>query len=97
MTTTVSVKMDEDIKASVCSMLEGMGMTFGGFVNMAARQLLIQGRLPFEVIAPTVRDIPSEETRRALVGAEAKMLGIVPDDAVSFADGHEAAAFIRGL
>lgn len=35
MTTTMSVKMDVDIKVSACSMLEGMGMTFGGFVNMA--------------------------------------------------------------
>ncbi len=42
MTTTMSVKMDEDIKASACSMFEGMGMTLGGFVNMAVRQLLIQ-------------------------------------------------------
>lgn len=97
MTVTMSVKMDENVKASVCSMLDGMGMTFGGFVNMAARQLLIQGKLPFEVIAPTATEVPTEETRRALVEAEAKMLGLLPDDVVSFSDGASAASFIRGL
>ena len=88
--------MDEDVKSRVCAMLEGMGMTFGGFVNMAARQLLIQGRLPFPVLAPRA-DRPTEETRRALVEAEAKMLGLLPDDAVTFEDGRAAAAYLRGL
>lgn len=97
MSVTMSVKMDEDIKAKTCSMLEGMGMTFGGFVNMAARQLIIQGRLPFEVLAAVSMDIPNETTQRALVEAQAKMLGLLPDDAESFPDGASAAAFIRGL
>ena len=97
MTTTMSVKMDENVKAKVCAMLEGMGMTFGGFVNMAARQLLIQGKLPFEVMAAPTQDVPTEQTRRALIEAEAKSVGLIPDDAVTFEDGASAAAFIRGL
>ena len=93
----MTIKMDEDIKAMVCSMLDGMGMTFGGFVNMAARQLIIQGRLPFDVIAPKQCDVPNETTHKALIEVEAKTLGLIPDDAVFFFYGHEAAAFIWEL
>lgn len=95
MSTAISVKMDESVKTRASSMLEAMGMTLGGFVNMAVRQLLIQGRLPFAVVAPT--EAPTEETRRALVEAEAKALGLIPDDSIAFEDGSQAAAFIRSL
>ena len=97
MSVAMTVKMDEGVKATACSMLDSMGMTFGGFVNMAARQLIIQGRLPFEVIAPQQSEVPNEVTHRALIEAEAKTLGLIPDDAVSFSDAHEAPEFIRGL
>ena len=49
---------------------------------MAARQLILQKKIPFEVLTET--DEPTEETRRALVAAEAKELGIIPDDVPEF-------------
>ena len=39
------------------------------------RQLILQKKIPFEVLTET--DEPTEETRRALVAAEAKELGII--------------------
>ena len=52
-----------------------------------------QRRIPFEIV-PAV-GIPNEETRRALVAAEAKELGLISDDAPAFADVDGLMAFLE--
>ena len=54
------------------------------YVNLALRQLVNQRRIPFELVP--AEDTPNEETRRAMVLAEAKELGIVKDNDPSFDD-----------
>ena len=39
--------------------------------------------------------VPNEETRRALVAAEAKELGLIPDDAPAFDDIDGLVAFLE--
>ena len=43
---------------------------------------LIQKKIPFEVLAES--NEPTEATKKALVAAQAKELGIIPDDSPSF-------------
>lgn len=59
-----------------------IGLSIDEYVNLAARQLLVQGKVPFEIM--TEIDVVTDTTRRALVLAEAKELGIVPDDSPEF-------------
>ncbi|MEG2533614.1 MAG: hypothetical protein RSB04_11445 [Gordonibacter sp.] len=59
---------------------------------MATHQLVNQRRIPFEVVP--AMETPNEETRRALVAAEAKELGLIPDDSAYFNDIDELMAFL---
>lgn len=59
-----------------------MGLSINGYFNLAARQLVIQKRVPFELLAES--DEPTATTKKALVAAQAKALGIIPDDSPSF-------------
>ena len=47
---------------------------------------------PAAAIAPEPE--PTEKTRRALVAAEAKALGLIPDDAPGFTDADELISFL---
>ena len=79
-----TIRMDDDVKAQAVAMLESMGLSMNAYVNLALRQLVNQGRIPFEIVAS--REVPNEETRRAMVLAEAKALGIVADNDPAFTD-----------
>lgn len=61
-------------------------------VVMATHQLVNQRRISFEVVP--AMETPNEETRRALVAAEAKELGLIPDDSAYFNDIDELMAFL---
>ena len=92
---TTTITLDEDVKRETTEILNSIGMTLSGYFNLAARQLCIKRRVPFEIEAPD--PLPNEETRRAMVLAEAKELGLIEDDAVSFDSADDAAAFLAGL
>ena len=84
MTTATTIRMDESIKSQATDILESIGLGLNTYVNLALRQLVNQRRIPFELIP--AEDTPNEETRRAMVLAEAKELGIVKDNDPSFVD-----------
>ena len=79
-----TIRMDDNIKAQAGDLLESMGLSINAYVNLALRQLVNQRRIPFEIVA--LREVPNEETRRAMVLAEAKALGIVADNDPAFTD-----------
>lgn len=91
---TTTIRMDENLKHDVIDILQSMGMSFNTFVTLAARQVVTQGRIPFEIVAPASH-VPTEETRRALVLAEAKTMGIIPDDGVAFTNGANAISWLE--
>ena len=91
---TTTITLDEDVKRETTEILNSIGMTLSGYFNLAARQLCIKRRVPFEIEAPD--PLPSEETRRAMIAAEAKELGLIPDDTPKFTDTDELAAFLDG-
>lgn len=90
---TTTIRMDDNLKREVTEMLDSLGLSFSSYVTMASKQLVTQRRIPFEVILPP--EVPNEETRRAMVLAEAKEFGLIPDDAPAFANADDAMAFLE--
>lgn len=81
-TSATTIRLDDELKAKLTKELSATGLSINAYFNMAARQLIIQKKIPFEVL--TEPDEPTEKTRRALVAAEAKELGIIPDNVPEF-------------
>lgn len=92
MATTATLHFDETDVRAAADLLQAMGFTLDEYLHMAVRQLIIQRRVPFEVLP--AEDRPVEETRRALIAAEAKELGIIEGDARSFKTAEEVMAWL---
>ncbi len=88
-----TVRIDENLKAQANEILGSVGLSYNTYVVMATHQLVNQRRIPFEIVPAS--GIPNEETRRALVAAEAKELGLIPDDSSAFEDADELMAFLE--
>ena len=54
--------------------------------------ILNQRRIPFEIVP--AGEVPNDETRRALIVAEAKEMGLIADDARAFDDVDKLMAFL---
>ena len=94
LTKPTTIRIEEGLKAQAVAVLDSIGLSYNAYVTLATKQLVNQRRIPFELVA--VSETPNEETRRALVAAEAKQLGLLPDDAAVFADADELMAFLDG-
>lgn len=77
-----TIRLEDSLKTEASRLCESMGMSYNTYVVMATRQLVNQRRIPFEIVAGDY--IPNEETRRAMIAAEAKALGLIPDDSPIF-------------
>ena len=87
MTATVkptTVRIDENLKARANEILGSIGLSYNTYVVMATHQLVNQRRIPFEIVP--AGEVPNDETRRALIVAEAKEMGLIADDARAFDD-----------
>lgn len=62
-TVNVQVRMDADLKRSTEDTLKGMGLTMSAAITMFCKQVVNQGKIPFEIIAGHT---PNEETRKAM-------------------------------
>lgn len=60
--TTLSVRMDEDIKRQLDEFCSEVGMNSSVAINMFARRVVREWRLPFDVSAPK----PNAETKAAM-------------------------------
>ena len=93
MTKTLTVRMDENLSSQLSSCLSALGLTANTYFVMAAKQLVAQKRVPFDLIVPS--DLPTEETHAALVLAQAKELGYVADDSPRFDSAEAAMAYLE--
>lgn len=91
---TTTIRIDRQEKAEAASILESIGLSFNAYLNLAVKQLINQRRVPFDLEPAPVQ--PNEETRRAMVEAEAKELGILPDDSPTFADMASLMSYLDG-
>ena len=65
-TTTLNIPMDNQLKAQLEEVLSELGMDVSTAVTIFARQVVRQGRIPFEISL----DVPNVETAKAMQEAE---------------------------
>lgn len=61
-TVNMSIRMDTELKKQAEAMLSDMGLNMTTAMNMFLRQVVRQGRIPFEIAT----DIPNAETLAAI-------------------------------
>ena len=94
LTKPTTIRIEEGLKAQALAVLDSIGLSYNAYVTLATKQLVNQRRIPFDLVAAP--ETPNEETRRALIAAEAKQAGLIPDDAVAFSGADDLMAFLDG-
>ena len=62
-TATLQVRIDADLKQEAETALKSMGLSMSTAIHLFCRQVVNQGRIPFDIIAPPRLN---ETTRRAM-------------------------------
>ena len=93
MVKSTTISMDEDLKRGTVETPDSPGLSFNAYATMASRQLFTQRRVPFSTVAPERE--PTEETRMAMVAAEAKALGLPPGVASALDGGDDALDYLE--
>lgn len=52
LTTVISVQIDKDDKEQATEILQKLGVSMSGLINMTIKQLIMRGSIPFEVSIP---------------------------------------------
>ena len=90
-----TVRFDEGLKADATDILDSIGLSLNSYLTLALRQLVNQRRVPFD-LAPAP-EVPNEETRRAMILADAKEMGLIRDDAATFGNVEDALSYLEAL
>lgn len=87
-----TVRLDPELRKELSEGLASVGMTINDYFTMAAKQFLIQGKVPFEIkTAPKVERVTfNDKTRKALVRAFVEEEGLLPNTAKIFDNTDEA-------
>lgn len=73
-TVNMSIRMDTELKKQADAMLSDMGLNMTTAMNMFLRQVVRQGRIPFEIAT----DIPNSETLVAMKEVDDMINGKIP-------------------
>ena len=73
-TVNMSIRMDTELKKQAEAMLSDMGLNMPTAMNMFLRQVVRQGRIPFEIAT----DIPNAETIAAIKEVDDMISGKIP-------------------
>lgn len=73
-TTNISIRMDTELKKQAETMLADMGLNMTTAMNLFLRQVVRQGRIPFEIAT----DIPNSETLAAMKEMDDMISGKIP-------------------
>ncbi|TSO26130.1 type II toxin-antitoxin system RelB/DinJ family antitoxin [Lactobacillus sp. LL6] len=79
---TTTIRLDDNLKKQLSKQLKATGLSINAYFTLAAKQLVIQKKVPFEIL--TEPDIPNETTRKAMLEAEAKAEGLILDNSPRF-------------
>ncbi|WP_251574383.1 damage-inducible protein J [Limosilactobacillus agrestimuris] len=99
MATTVSkekigstIRLDPELRKELVKGLDSINMTLNSYFTLAAKQFVIQGKVPFEIkTAPKVDHVTfNEKTRKAIVRAFAEEEGLLPNTAKTFDNTDDA-------
>lgn len=73
-TVNMSIRMDTELKKQADAMLSDMGLNMTTAMNMFLRQVVRQGRIPFEIAT----DIPNAETLATMKEVDDMISGKIP-------------------
>lgn len=73
-TVNMSIRMDAELKKQADAMLSDMGLNMTTAMNIFLRQVVRQGRIPFEIAT----DIPNAETLTAMKEVDDIINGKIP-------------------
>ena len=73
-TVNMSIRMDTELKKQADAMLSDMGLNMTTAMNMFLRQVVRQGKIPFEIAT----DIPNAETVAAIKEMDDMLSGKIP-------------------
>ena len=73
-TVNMSIRRDTELKKQADAMLSDMGLNMTTAMNMFLRQVVRQGRIPFEIAT----DIPNSETLAAMKEVDDMINGKIP-------------------
>lgn len=73
-TVNMSIRMDTELKKQADAMFSDMGLNMTTAMNMFLRQVVRQGRIPFEIAT----DIPNAETLAAIKEMDDMISGKIP-------------------
>ena len=73
-TVNMSIRMDSELKKQAEVMLSDMGLNMTTAMNMFLRQVVRQGKIPFEVAT----DLPNGETLAAIKEVDDMIKGNIP-------------------
>lgn len=90
---STTLRLDENLKKRIEKKLKATGLTLNGYFTLAAKQLDIQGKIPFEIKTPV--EEPTDETLSAILLAKAKENGKVEDSTPSFTNSKEMIAYMK--
>lgn len=80
--TPTTIHLDYELRKELEPLLKAAGLSLNSYLVMAAKQFVIQNKIPFEVLAP--EEIPNEITHKALIESQAKEMGLIPDNTREF-------------
>ena len=92
-TVPTTVRFDKESKEKATSILDSLGLSFNSYLNLAVKQLINQRKVPFEI--KLEEDIPNEDTRAAMLKAEAKAAGLIKDNSPAFDNVDELMAYLE--
>ena len=73
-TVNMSIRMDTELKKQADAMFSDMGLNMTTAINLFLRQVVRQGRIPFEIAT----DIPNAETVAAIKEMDDMLSGKIP-------------------
>ncbi len=73
-TVNMSIRMDTELKKQADAMFSDMGLNMTTAMNMFLRQVVRQGKIPFEIAT----DIPNAETAAAIKEMDDMLSGKIP-------------------
>lgn len=82
MTASITIRLDDNLKRELQKNLDIAGISMNTYFVMAAKQLVLQRKIPFKIL--TELEIPNETTEKAMLFADAKNESVVPDNSPSF-------------
>ena len=92
-TSTLTLRMDNALKHQVDSISHGLGLTTTAVLTVMAKRFVAERGFPFEVRLEDQAK-PNETTRKAMVAAEARELGLMPDDSPAFSNARDLMSYL---